>query len=44
MLRPDAPLASAEDMEIPRCVDDGPAILEIIRQHHAAWRGRQPAR
>jgi uncharacterized protein (TIGR00730 family) len=38
MLRPDVPLASPEDMTIPVCVDDGPAILRIIREHHAAWR------
>ncbi len=37
MLRPGAGLASPEDMDIPICVDDGPAILEIIRKHHAAW-------
>ena len=41
MLRPDAPLASPEDMSIPRCVADGPAILEIIREHHAAWQARR---
>jgi uncharacterized protein (TIGR00730 family) len=37
MLRPDFPLASPEDVRIPVCVDDGPAILRIIREHHAAW-------
>ena len=37
MLRPDFPLASPEDMTIPVCVEDGPAILQIIREHHAAW-------
>ena len=37
MLRPDTPLASQEDMRIPVCVEDGPAILRIIREHHAAW-------
>ena len=37
MLRPDVPLASPEDMRIPVCVDDGPAIVRIIREHHAAW-------
>jgi uncharacterized protein (TIGR00730 family) len=37
MLRPDVPLASAADMTIPVCVDDGPSILKIIREHHAAW-------
>ena len=37
MLRPDVPLASAADMTIPICVDDGPSILKIIREHHAGW-------
>jgi hypothetical protein len=44
MLRPDFPLASPEDMAIPRCVADGAAILEIIREHHALWRKRQETR
>ena len=43
MLRPDAPLASPEDMTIPRCVPDGAGILQIIREHHALWKSRQPA-
>jgi uncharacterized protein (TIGR00730 family) len=37
MLRPDVPLASPADMTIPVCVEDGPAILRIIREHHAEW-------
>jgi hypothetical protein len=37
MARPDVPLASPDDMTIPVCVDDGPSILRIIREHHAAW-------
>ena len=37
MLRPDCPLASARDMTIPVCVEDGAGILSIIREHHAAW-------
>ena len=41
MLRPDAPLASPEDMAIPVCVDDGPSILRIVREHHALWKGRR---
>ena len=41
MLRPDAPLASPEDMAIPHCVTDGPAIVKIIRDHHALWKSRQ---
>jgi uncharacterized protein (TIGR00730 family) len=42
MLRPDAPLASPQDMAIPRCVADGPSIVRIVREHHAAWQQRQP--
>ena len=38
MLRPDCPLASAQDFSIPVWVNDGPSILPIIRQHHAAWK------
>jgi len=41
MLRPDAPLASPEDMAIPVCVNDGPSILRIVREHHALWKGRR---
>ena len=41
MLRPDVPLASPEDMTIPTCVEDGAAILRIIREHHAAWKTAQ---
>ena len=40
MLRSDFPLASPEDMMIPVCVEDGPAIVRMIREHHAAWKGR----
>ena len=38
MLREDCPLASAKDMEIPVCVEDGASILRIIREHHAQWK------
>jgi len=41
MLRPDAPLASPEDMAIPHCVTDGAAIVRILREHHALWKSRQ---
>ena len=37
MLRPDCPLASPEDMTIPVCVEDGPAVIRIIRDRYAAW-------
>ena len=38
MLRADCPLASPADMDIPVCVEDGPSILRLIRQHHATWK------
>jgi predicted Rossmann-fold nucleotide-binding protein len=37
MLQPDCPLAGERDMTLPICVNDGPAILALIREHHAAW-------
>jgi len=37
MLQPDCPLASPEDMNLPTCVDDGPSIVKIIREHYAGW-------
>jgi uncharacterized protein (TIGR00730 family) len=37
MLREDCPLASPQDMKIPVCVEDGPSISRLIREHHAAW-------
>jgi uncharacterized protein (TIGR00730 family) len=37
MLRPEFPLASPEDFTLPKCVDDGPGILRIVREHHARW-------
>jgi uncharacterized protein (TIGR00730 family) len=37
MLRPELHLAHPEDIALPRCVDDGPEILQILRVHHAAW-------
>jgi uncharacterized protein (TIGR00730 family) len=41
MLRPENPLASPGDMDIPVCVEDGPAILQVIRKHHAEWKQAQ---
>jgi uncharacterized protein (TIGR00730 family) len=38
MLREDCPLASPKDMDIPICVTDGPSILKLVREHHAAWK------
>ena len=43
MLRADCPLASPEDMDLPVCVEDGPSILKLIRQHHATWKQANPA-
>ena len=44
MLRSDFPLASPEDLNIPQCVEDGPAIVRIIREHHTKWlEDRRPA-
>ncbi len=37
MLRPDCPLASPADLDLPICVDDGAAIVRIIREHHEGW-------
>jgi len=38
MLQPDCPLASPQDMDIPVCVQNGQAILKLIRDHHAKWK------
>lgn len=37
MLRPEFELASAPDLKIPVCVDDGAAAVAIIRKHHQRW-------
>jgi hypothetical protein len=37
MLREDCPLASPQAMNIPVCVEDGPSIIQIVREHHASW-------
>ena len=37
MLRPEFPLASPEDLALPQCVEDGPGVVRILREHHAAW-------
>jgi uncharacterized protein (TIGR00730 family) len=41
MLRPECPLANPADLALPVCVEDGPSILEIIRQHHQNWKEAQ---
>ena len=40
LLRPDFPLASPEDMAIPRCVNTGEEAIAIIREHHAIWQSQ----
>jgi hypothetical protein len=37
MLTTDPPLASAADMDIPRCVANADDAIAIVREHHAAW-------
>ncbi len=43
MLNPDFPLAGIDDMNIPQCVEDGPAAIQLIREHYEAWnrKGKQ---
>lgn len=38
MLASDPPLASADDLRIPRCVADADAAVAIIREHRRHWR------
>ena len=38
MLSSRPPLASAEDLKIPRCVPDADAAVAIIREHHKRWK------
>jgi uncharacterized protein (TIGR00730 family) len=37
LLKPDLPLANAEDMNIPRCVNTADEAIALIREHHAKW-------
>jgi uncharacterized protein (TIGR00730 family) len=41
MLRPGFELASAQDMQIVRCVAGAEEAIEIVREHHARWRAEQ---
>jgi uncharacterized protein (TIGR00730 family) len=41
MLRPDVPLVSPGDLDLPTILPDGPAIIRAIREHHARWKDRQ---
>lgn len=38
MLSTNPPLANAEDLQLPRCVDTADEAIAILREHHAAWR------
>lgn len=40
MLRPEFPLASPEDMQIPICLDGADEAIAVIRKHHSAWKKR----
>ncbi len=37
MLSTDPPLASPEDMSIPRCVASGDEAIAALREHHDRW-------
>ena len=37
MLSSDPPLASARDLDIPRCVANADEAIAIVREHHAEW-------
>jgi uncharacterized protein (TIGR00730 family) len=39
LLHEQHPLASPEDMNIPRCVQTADEAIALIREHHARWRG-----
>ena len=42
LLDPQNPLASPEDMTIPRCVNSADEAVALIREHHAEWlRGQE---
>ena len=37
LLAEDPPLASAEDMDIPRCVENADQAISLLREYHASW-------
>ena len=37
------PLANAEDMTIPRCVNTADEAIALVREHHARWQGELKA-
>ena len=38
MLRPELGLAHPEDIALPKCVDDGPDVSRIVREHYDIWK------
>jgi uncharacterized protein (TIGR00730 family) len=38
LLNPQLPLASPEDMNIPRCVNTADEAIALVREHHAKWK------
>jgi len=43
MLAEQPPLASAEDMAIPKCVADADGAIAVLRECHASWRANGPS-
>jgi hypothetical protein len=41
MLSVDPPLASPEDMAIPRCVPGADEAMAIVREYHSKWKSAQ---
>ncbi len=42
MLSYDPPLAGVDDFAIPQCVPGADEAIEVIREHHAGWRSKNP--
>jgi uncharacterized protein (TIGR00730 family) len=43
LMASDPPMVNPEDLDIPKCVDNGDEAIAIIREHHAAWLARERA-
>jgi hypothetical protein len=43
MLSVDPPLASPEDLEIPRCVENAEEAIALVRKHYEKWRSERAA-
>jgi hypothetical protein len=41
MQDPRLPLASAADLEIPRCVDSADEAIALVRELHRDWQAKQ---